>query len=386
MGPNQAAARLPQSHRPPEEAVDRPPLLVGYTYDPEEAHRARDEKRLLAIRLETNRSCNLRCRYCYAEGGESLANELDFDTLADVVRQARDLGAQSVVVIGGGEPTLHPRFRDLVSLIHSLDMVPVVFTNTIAMTRDLAEFLYHRQASVMGKLDSLRPEVQDYLAGRHGTFDRIQAGIGNLTQAGFTQLEDQRRTRLGLSFVSCKLNTGELEAFWRFCRWSSIFPNIEVLTPTGRANDELAGCGLATDEVQEYKNSLLSMDRGEFGYDWLPHTPLPASGCLQYLYSLYVNIEGNVKPCAPTKLDENPALFEDGVYPHNIIRRSLRDIYESPLFEYVRSIDRHLEGKCGGCEHLQECIGCRGYAYSVGVNQGKDPYSALRGECLQCMK
>ena len=39
-----------------------------------------------------------------------------------------------------------------------------------------------------------------------------------------------------------------------------------------------------------------------------------------------------------------------------------------------------------GCEHLDECIGCRGYSYAVGVNQGKDPYAALRGECLQCSK
>ena len=52
--------------------LGRPPVLAGYTYDPEDAYRARDEGRLLAIRLETNRSCNLRCRYCYAEGGERL--------------------------------------------------------------------------------------------------------------------------------------------------------------------------------------------------------------------------------------------------------------------------------------------------------------------------
>lgn len=66
--------------------------------------------------------------------------------------------------------------------------------------------------------------------------------------------------------------------------------------------------------------------------------------------------------------------------------RSLRDIYDDPLFRYVREIDRHLEGKCGGCEHLNQCIGCRGYSYAVGVNEGNDPRSALAGECLQCSK
>jgi radical SAM protein with 4Fe4S-binding SPASM domain len=238
----------------------------------------------------------------------------------------------------------------------------------------------------MGKLDSLRRDVQDYLSGRDGTFDRIQAGLNNLIEAGFTQQEDTRRTRLGVSFVCCKLNIHEIERAWHYCRRQNIFPNIEVLTPTGRAKDELEGNWLRPQEIQDFKHRLLSIDRRHFGYDWLPHTPLPASGCLQHFYSLYVNIEGNVRPCAPTKFDENPALLENGVYPHNVLRRSLADIYDDPLFQYVRNIDAHLEGKCGACEHLHECIGCRGYAYSVGVSQGKDPYSALRGECLQCTK
>lgn len=366
--------------------LNRPPILVGYTYDPEEAYQARNEDRLLAIRLETNRSCNLRCRYCYAESGEQLKNELSYEVLTDIVRQAKELGVHSVVVIGGGEPTIHPRFRELISFIHSLDIVPMIFTNTITMTRELAESLHTKGASVMGKLDSLRPEVQDFLAGRQGAFNRIQRGLNNLIEAGFTQVEDPRQLRLGVSFVTNRLNLAEIEEIWHFCRQHNIFPNMEILTPTGRAKQKLANQYITLAEIQNYKLRLLEIDRNCYGYDWLPFTPLTASGCLQYLYSLYITIEGNVRPCAPTKFDENPALQHDGTYPHNILRRSLEEIYNDPLFQYVRNIERYLEGKCHNCEHLNECIGCRGYAYSVGINEGKDPYSALRSECLQCFK
>ncbi|MBE0481363.1 MAG: radical SAM protein [Dehalococcoidia bacterium] len=364
----------------------RPPVLAGYTYDPREAYGARDAARLLAIRLETNRSCNLRCRYCYAESESKLDHATPVDELERVVRQAQDLGALSVVVIGGGEPTIHPRFRDLISLIHSLGMVPVVFTNTMTMTADLASFLLATNASVMGKLDSLRPEIQDFLSGQNGVLARIRQGLGRLIDAGFTRVEEPGRFRLGLSVVTNRLNQNEIEEIWRFCRDRSIFPNLEVLTPTGRAATELPGLGLTREEVQAYKLRLLEIDRTDYGFDWLPHTPLPASGCLQHLYSLYITIEGNVRPCAPTKFDENPALRVNGVYPHNVRTRSLREIYNDQLFDYVRHIDRHLEGKCRECEHLCECIGCRGYSYSVGTNEGKDPYTALRGECLQCLK
>jgi len=381
-------ANAPETARapgPPDAAgYRRPPILVGYTYEPGEAYRARDEGRLLAVRLETNRTCNLRCRYCYAESGGG--EEVPYAVLADVVAQAAALRARSVVVIGGGEPTLHPRFRELIERIHALGMTPVVFTNGLRVDATLARFLADHGASVMGKLDSLREDVQDFLAGRRGAARLIRRGLECLMDAGLGRADDGGRLRLGASFVTCRMNLPEIEDIWHFCRARGIFPNMEVLTPTGRANDQLADQGLTTEEVQAYKSRLLELDRAHYGYDWLPYTPLAASGCLQHLYSLYVTAEGHVRPCAPTKFDEHPALRRDGTYPHNVRRRSLREIYDDPLFAYVRHIDRHLEGKCAGCEHLDECIGCRGYAYAVGVRAGKDPRAALRSECLQCAK
>jgi radical SAM protein with 4Fe4S-binding SPASM domain len=363
-----------------------PPVLRGYMYGAKEAYEARDSNRLLAIRLETNKSCNLRCRYCYARSGEDSVKVADFNILKRIISEAKGLGIKSVVVIGGGEPTLYPKFRELVAYIDSLGIIPMVFSNTVLMTEELAEFLYKHNASVMGKLDSLKPEVQDYIAGKEGTFKDIKNGLENLINAGFSKQTEPGKLRLGVSFVSNKMNLEEIENIWHFCRQNNIFPNMEILTPTGRANDELEDKLLTPEEIKEYKLKLLEIDRKYYGYDWLPYTPITASGCLQHLYSLYINIEGNVRPCAPTKLDEHPALKIDGEYPYNINRMSLREIYASELFTYVRNIDSVLEGRCGNCEYRKDCIGCRGYAYSIGINNGADPLEALRMECQQCFK
>lgn len=362
------------------------PALLGYTYTGREAYAARNENRLLSLRLETNRSCNLRCLYCYAQSGQRLKNELTFKELCQVIAQAKNLGVRSVVIIGGGEPTIHPRFRDLVAFTDSLGIRPVIFTNTVSMTPNLARFLYDANASVMGKLDSLNPDIQGFLAGRRDAGAKIRDGLQCLIDAGFTRTDDPMRLRLGVSFVSCRLNVDEIEDIWQFCRERNIFPNMEVLTPTGRAKENLAECGLTRREIKAYKLRLLEIDRTRYGYNWLPYTPLTASGCLQHLYSLYVTIEGSVRPCAPTKFDEHPALKIGGIYPHNIRVRSLEDIYNDDLFRFVRGIDSRLQGRCAGCEYLEECIGCRGYAYSVGVNNGLDPRTALASECLQCFK
>jgi radical SAM protein with 4Fe4S-binding SPASM domain len=363
-----------------------PPILRGYMYKAKEAYEARDSNRLLSIRLETNRSCNLRCRYCYARSGEDSRKVADFNVLKRIISEAKKLGIKSVVVIGGGEPTLYPDFKELISYIDSLGIIPLVFTNTVLMTEELAEFLYQHNVSVMGKLDSLRPEVQDYMAGREGAFEYLKKGLGNLLRAGFSKQIEPGELRLGISFVSNKINLGEIEDIWHFCRQTNIFPNMEILTPTGRANEELEDKLLTTEEIKEYKLKLLEIDRKNYGYNWLPYTPITASGCLQHLYSLYINLEGNVRPCAPTKLDEHPALKIDGEYPYNINRMSLKEIYDSKLFEYVRNIDSTLEGRCGNCEYRKDCIGCRGYAYTIGVNNGVDPLKALRMECQQCFK
>jgi len=363
-----------------------PPVLKRYMYGAKEAHKARNLNRLLAIRLETNTSCNLRCRYCYAQSGEDSIKIADFNALKRIISEAKELGIRSVVVIGGGEPALYPNFRELIAYIDSLGIVPMVFSNTVLMTEELAEYLYAHNASVMGKLDSLNPEVQDYLAGREGAFEDIKNGLENLMKAGFSNPEEPGKLRLGISFVSNKMNLEEIEDIWHFCRQNNIFPNMEILTPTGRANNQLEDKLLTADEIKEYKLKLLEIDRKYYGYNWLPYTPITASGCLQHLYSLYINIEGDVRPCAPTKLDEHPALRVNGKYPYNVNRMSLKEIYNSELFIYVRNIDRVLEGRCGNCEYIEECIGCRGYAYSVGINNGIDPLKALRMECQQCFK
>ncbi|WP_269850105.1 radical SAM protein [Methanosarcina horonobensis] len=355
-------------------------------YGAQEAQEARNSNRLLAIRLETNTSCNLHCRYCYAQSGEDSVKIADFNALKRIISEAKELGIKSVVVIGGGEPTLYPNFRELIAYIDSLGIVPMIFSNTVLMTEELAEFLYGHNASVMGKLDSLKPEVQDYLAGREGAFEDIKTGLENLIKAGFSNPAEPGKLRLGISFVSNKMNLEEIEEIWHFCRQNNIFPNMEILTPTGRANDELEDKLLTADEIKKvqiktagYRPKILRVRLASLHPDYCKRL---SSASLQPVHQY----RRKRPACAPTKLDEHPALRINGGYPYNVNRMSLKEIYNSELFTYVRNIDRVLEGRCGNCENIGECIGCRGYAYSVGINNGIDPLKALRMECQQCFK
>ncbi len=371
--------------RDPNETLERPPVLQGHTYDPQEAYKARDNDRLLTLRIEANMACNLNCRYCPERDPDEAAVELPYDKMVSVVRQARELGAESIVILGG-EPTMYSRFRDLINAAYLLGMRPVIVSNLMDIDAETARFLSASNASVLGKVDSFYRELQDFLSGKRGAWERIRQGLHNLKQAGFTRPADPHRSRLGLSFVANRLNMVEMDEMWHFCRQHDIFPNLELLPPPGKAGYSNQSQALSLEEIEECKLRILRLDRDYYGFDWLPYTPVPGSACLQYLYSLYVTVRGNVRPCCSTRLEENPDLHQDNTYPYNIHRMSLRDIYGSSLFRQIRNVDRNLEGKCGDCENLSECIGCRGQAYSVATGKGQDPMRALQSECPLCFR
>lgn len=360
----------------PSQKYKSPPRLEGYWYSRAESHEAVDRGGILAVRIETSLACNLACQYCCnAIDGKNKGdpNGLTYEEVTGVVDQAKDLGARSVVVIGGGEPTIYPKFRPLTTHIAASGMVPVIFTNTQTMTRDLAQFLREHNTSVITKCDSLDAATQDRLTGVPGSFERIQRGTQNLIDV--YDPKNNPVTKLGASFVVHRENVGEIPGIWKWCRERGIYPNLEMMQPKGKGVDEREWL-LSRKEFGELRARLLEMDRTQFGFDWFPGTAHPGQGCFQVMHNLYVTNTGFVRPCACTSFDHEGA---------NIRTKSLREILEDPFIARARRIEDHLEGKCGACTHHDACLGCRGLAYTTKVNlRGEDPMKALCGEDPSC--
>ena len=102
-----------------------------------------------------------------------------------LIYEAKELGAKSIVVIGGGEPTIYPKFKKIIKKIYELKMIPVIFTNTQTMNKKLSNFLFKYNVSVIIKLDSLKEDVQVKMVGVKGAYNNIQKGIKNLLDAGY---------------------------------------------------------------------------------------------------------------------------------------------------------------------------------------------------------
>jgi hypothetical protein len=83
----------------------------------------------LSVNLDLTTACNYACDHCIDwDLLNSGVSHDDAGLRASLARLARD-GLRSVILIGGGEPTLHPRFAAVVRLLKDLRLQVAVVTN-----------------------------------------------------------------------------------------------------------------------------------------------------------------------------------------------------------------------------------------------------------------
>jgi|SaaInl4_135m_RNA_FD_contig_61_456462_length_6215_multi_4_in_0_out_0_2 MoaA/NifB/PqqE/SkfB family radical SAM enzyme len=109
-------------------------------------------KRLL---VDPNVNCDLDCIYCrlhsglredekksyLKETGLKEESHLDWNLLNAKLDDAKNLGIEEICIVGGGEPTLYPHFRDLVAKARKLGLVVNFSTNGLGLDQEFAKFL-----------------------------------------------------------------------------------------------------------------------------------------------------------------------------------------------------------------------------------------------------
>ncbi len=270
--------------------IQTPPRLRGIP-SPEDAALAIAREQLLVLGLMTSRRCNLRCDYCYTDGGTERLGELGIADRIRVLREAADLGSRLLWIPGEGEPLMDRTFWGMLEEAENLGLWTLLYTSGALVNAALAKRLATFRCSVVVKLNSLRQDVQDRLAGVPGTTDRIQRGIDFLLQAGLGD------GRLGGETVIVPENAEEIPAIFRFCRNSGIVPYIERLLPAGRGESD--ALQLAAIQEDRIFADLAGIDREEFGFDWDPVGTFAAGlwSCDRILHTLVVDATGLVHPC-----------------------------------------------------------------------------------------
>jgi radical SAM protein with 4Fe4S-binding SPASM domain len=331
----------------------------GLEFTPEEIEEARCSNRLLSMELELSRKCNLECVYCYASSGKPLDNELVIEEILDAVDQAADLGARKIVVLGGGEPMVYPHLFRVLDHILGRGMAADLFSNATLIDDEIAGRLAERRIPVVIKMNSRRPDVQDFLAGRPGTSLAIMRGMAALLRAGYPDGD----MKLGVETIICRQNLDELPEIWRWARNRGFTPYVEIMTWQGRAQEH-PELEVTPDELKDLFETIAAIDSAEFGSKWEVHPPLVGSHCARHEYSCTVTANGDVHPCPGVAVSAG-----------NIREQSLESIISgSEVIRHLRNVRREVKGHCRTCELSYRCYGCRGHAYNVtGDYLAEDP-------------
>lgn len=120
------------------------------------------------INADITGMCNLRCRFCFndfAKADRAFMSIEQFEAITALLDQVPD---ERFFVSCLYEPTLHPRFAELLSLLPNLGRKKAFFTTNLARVLEDATLLAISRANVAHiniSIETLRPNIYQYLCG-----------------------------------------------------------------------------------------------------------------------------------------------------------------------------------------------------------------------------
>lgn len=84
--------------------------------------------------LQINNTCNLRCKFCWTHAPGNSAhfdkpNQFSWEKFVGIVSDSVDLQVDQIHLTGSGEPTMHPRFRDMMGHLEHKPFYVKLLTN-----------------------------------------------------------------------------------------------------------------------------------------------------------------------------------------------------------------------------------------------------------------
>ncbi|MFF9568317.1 radical SAM protein [Streptomyces sp. NPDC014685] len=130
-----------------------------------------------ALELEITGKCQLTCMHCLSESGpQAVHGAMASADWRTVIMDAATLGIRTVQLIGG-EPTVHPHWREFAELALSLGMEVEVYSNLYVVKAAWWELFARDGVTLATSYYSDDPEEHDRITGRSGSYVRTRTHI-----------------------------------------------------------------------------------------------------------------------------------------------------------------------------------------------------------------
>lgn len=268
--------------------------------------------RLTFLSLETAPICNAKCLYCFSvpELGKIPKDSLTLWEYKEIIKQARELGAKTICFPGIGEPTLDKKLKSLVKFINNLELVSVIYTNGF-VSKELADFLYKNNVSLIIKIDSLDKERFENLVGL--PFEIYKKRLDYLVDLYKKDIEKKDKfsiVRLASNTVVTYINKEDIKAIYDFCESHHIKYFIAGLAKVGDAekNWEI----LTNSQIDDLYKIVKKYDT------WVSSVTLD-NRCGLFSYGITIDVNGDLIGCPTARW----------IRLGNIRKSSLKDLIRS---------------------------------------------------------
>ena len=335
------------------------------------------------IAWETTQRCNLHCVHCRCSS-ELTSSEGDFTT-AEAMSLIDDIASfcKPVLVLSGGEPLLRQDIFEIASYGTDRGLRVCMATNgTLVDDRVCGQMKQAGIRMVSLSLDGSTAAIHDDFRDCPGAFEGILRGAERLRAHGVPFL-------INSSFT--KRNQHDIPNVFRLAKeLGATAWYLFMIVPTGRGEDILSEL-ISKEDYEEiltwhYEQEkreteilmrptcaphyyrlvpqLAKRDGSRFTRRTLKFSTGGAKGCIAAQSICLIDCFGEVKPCS--------------YFPRsagNVKQRPFREIWEeAPLFRELRDFSAY-KGKCGACEFLRVCGGCRARAEAIhGDYLAEEPY------------
>lgn len=325
------------------------------------------------IAWEITGQCNLHCIHCRSSSDmEKESSELSTEEAKRLVDEIAGY-ASPVLVLSGGEPLLREDWFELARYGTEKGLRMCLATNGTRVDEKVCTQILEADIQMVSlSLDGSTAEIHDDFRQQPGAFQGVMKAVEYFNRFRIPFL-------INSSFT--KRNQANIPQVYELARklgakaWYMF-----MIVPTGRA-------GETVDELisgQDYEKILLwhyerERDETEIlmrptcaphyyriirqrsleeGRQWKPRSLRfatgVAKGCLAGQHIAFIDRFGHVMPCS---------YFPESA--GNLREASFQRIWEeSPLLFALRDFKRY-QGKCGSCEYLRVCGGCRARASAL---------------------
>lgn len=297
--------------------------------------------------IELTDACNLKCRHCYRESSPQNKRRLPTKQLLGILQDMSENGV-STVELTGGEPTIHPDFKEIFRFCADKFNLVAIITNGWFIDEDLGKEIsrFKQKVIVQVDLDGDSAEMHDNLRGVNGSFEHALSAIRTLSK---------HDVRFRVAMNVYPQNYYSIENTLELARslgatWFSFSPILDI----GRGkNMEM----LSLEQVKKFGPLIEKFSKKYpnffYAYDDKVKKIYEATGnCGAGSRSIVLGPSGVVRLCV--MLDEK--YFSFG----NLTKISYKDFFKeasASISFFHKSKSPNLDD-CNGCRFYPFCAGC----------------------------